>query len=273
MGIKKYFEFHRWDDATDAYPSMSSKLTLATIQNLGEDKFKQSEYFFTKFHDCLEELDGTNFSAIAKNRRGIYNDCSEDIGKALSPMGGFKVVRDNKQLVLENIDVYSSISGYVDIILWWLDSSYQLGGDSISPTDESEAFIKYKYGYHKTKYGNIYLKQKFGKDYLSLIAKGLVPYWIENSKLFDAHSISGAIKSFVEEDIVTIDGSEVDFLFEDFWYACSYYLTAFQSETQKPRAKNLLRDSFCEFLESLGIDCEIEDRVISFDLGTGITRD
>ena len=61
----------------------------------------------------------------------------------------------------------SEQNGMVDLYLMWCDSIAKKGyqfkfGGGVGDNSEDEAVIRYNYGYHRTKYGKLYIESAFG---------------------------------------------------------------------------------------------------------------
>jgi hypothetical protein len=151
----------------------------------------KNKEFLHKFHGALEELPGTSWTRIASSGRNAVT--SEDVWYEIdNSLKNFDLtwedVKSNKEVILDNIDCYSSLNAYVDIILYNLDKNYNVGGwNEDSATDSSEVVIKYRYGYHQTTYGIIFINRYFGgvENFIDNVAQNLIELFIEDSRCID----------------------------------------------------------------------------------------
>jgi hypothetical protein len=240
--IKKSFldfikESYRYDD-----------LKESTIENIGDDLYEENKDFFSKFHSFINSLCDdvwfSNWSQISK--RGTRVDSEEiwyDIDKNLKihnlSMGQIK---ENRDIIFQNIDTYSSIGAVVDILLYNLDNTYEVSG-SFHDTSPEEAFVKYSYGYHETTYGRIYIKQCWGSisDYYDLIFENLLKQFVIEHGFYT----KDIFKELKEEgELIINNNGVVRILFDRFFYIMIDHLTNKDYDNFKKMYKNWISSKF-----------------------------
>ena len=248
----------------DDEPSFEDKLN-SSIESKYPEIWSLHKEFFKKLNSLFSELPNSSYSTFAKadHRRGVdYR--SEMVSKEIEDyMRDCRItweeILKNKELIKKCIDVYSYISGYVDIILWRLDNSYNVGGwdDTWFESKEGgeDIVIKYRYGYHDTTYGRIFIKKYFGsvENFINRFANELLKYFISNNNI-----ISSSIISHLESEnyITHLGDNNFKIYFEDFYHLCL--------EHRIVDIKNIQNfgEIICNYLESLGMtedNYEVED--------------
>ena len=125
--IKKTFE----DFILMLEGSSANQVKLdAEVEEFNLESWEKNKIFLHKFNSALEELPSLSWTYIAKvsTRRDKISgklDSDEvwhDINTELKTVGlTWEDVKANKEAILDNIDSYSSLNAYVDIILYNLD--------------------------------------------------------------------------------------------------------------------------------------------------------
>lgn len=251
--------------------SLEDELNLE-IEKEYPEIWRDNKAFFKKLNRLFYELPSLSYSSFAKSdhRRGIdYR--SEMVSKDIEDcMRDCRITTEeifsNKELIKKCIDSYSNISGYVDIILWRLDNSYNVGGidndwynvgetfDS-SGSSSDDIIVKYRYGYHNTTYGRIFLKRYFGnvEKFMARVAGLLLTNFIVSDNIISPSAIP-----YLESEtfMVHLGDNRFKIYLEDFYYLCL--------EHRKIDIKNLqdFGQIVINYFDNLGIteeNYEIED--------------
>ena len=254
--IKKTFE--DFILMLEGYSAKQSKLD-SEIEADNPESWEKNKEFLHKFHETLEELPSPSWTDIAKSGRRALDseEAWNDIHSELKGVGlTWEDVKANKEVILDNIDFYSSLNAYVDIILYNLDDNYNVGGWGVDvESDFDEILVKYRYGYHDTTYGGIFIKRYFGnvENFINRVASELLKYFILNNNIIS----SKAIKELESENyIIHLGNNNFKIYFEDFYHLCL--------EHRIVDIKNIQNfgEIICNYFENLGMtedNYEIED--------------
>lgn len=186
---------------------------LTKIEQSNFNHYKgQLKSYRNDFSDSILSLGrfyGTSFSRLAGSNYSPDEDFDEMqkmlnrvgftldvIGKLFNPVVSIFLHQDFNNFVENNLD---DKSGYIDMYLYKLNEKFNLNttvwlggygwGDAISDDPREEYVIKYSYGYHKTKYGQMFLEQmKLSKeDFVDRAYEYLKDYLKENvySQIYD----------------------------------------------------------------------------------------
>lgn len=260
--IKNFESFFM--SSRDDEPSFEDQLN-SSIESKYPEIWSGHKEFFKKLNSLFSELPGSSYSNFAKadRRRGIdYRSemVSKDIEDCMRDCRiTWEEILGNKELIKKCIEVYSYISGYVDIILWRLDNSYNVGGwdDAWFQSEEGgeDIIIKYRYGYHDTTYGGIFIKRYFGnvENFINRVADELLKYFILNNNIIS----SKAIKELESENyIIHLGNNNFKIYFEDFYHLCLEHGIVDIKNIQN------FGEIICNYFENLGMtedNYEIED--------------
>lgn len=198
-----------------------SSLDNDTLENNTGLWIKNKE-FLHKFHGALEELPSDSWTVIAKSRgRKTLNseDAWFEINNALKNFElTWEDVKANKEVILSNIDCYSSLNAYVDIILYNLDNNYAVSGWT-EVKENSDVLIKYRYGYHQTTYGIIFLKRYFGSvdEFIDHLVLNLLDIFIEDSKCVGYRYQEDVSKEIKDSALTSWNGGILSIKFEYFY--------------------------------------------------------
>ncbi len=164
---------------------LSDKLDNSTLE-LNTGLWNKHKDFLSKFHSALEELPGPSWTKIATTHSRYDSESIwHDIYEALKDSGlTWNDVLENKKVIIDNIEEYSSLNAYVDVILYNLDKSYPVGGWSDDVKDNPEEIvIKYRYGYHETTYGIIFIKRYWGsvEEFIKKYAENILYLFLQDT--------------------------------------------------------------------------------------------
>jgi hypothetical protein len=179
-------------------------LTKSEQNNFNYHKAKLKDYR-DDFSDSISSLDrfyGSSFSRLASSNHNPDEDFEEMqkmlnragftldvIGKLFNPAVSVFLHQDFNNFVESGLD---DKSGYIDMYLYKLNEKFNLNttvwlggdgwGDALDEQPEEEYMVKYAYGYHKTKYGQMFLEQmKLSKeDFVDRAYEYLKDYLNEN---------------------------------------------------------------------------------------------
>lgn len=179
-------------------------LTKVEQNNFNYHKGKLKDYRDDFFESILslDRFYGSSFSRLAGsgynpdedfdemqkmlNRAGFTLDV---IGKLFNPAVSIFLHQDFNNFVESGLD---DKSGYIDMYLYKLNEKFNLNttvwlggygwGDYLNDQPEEEYIVKYAYGYHKTKYGKMFLEQmKISReDFIDRAYEYLKDYLKEN---------------------------------------------------------------------------------------------
>lgn len=174
------------------------------IESDNPESWEKHKVFLHKFHEALEELPSPSWTDIAKSGRRALDSESAwyDIHNELKSVGlTWQDVKDNKDVILDNLECYSDLNAYVDIILYNLDNNYNVGGWSVDvESNYEEIAIKYRYGYHQTTYGRIFLKRYWGsvEEFIEKYAKHILKVFIEDTGCIDRADMKDTLQEIEE---------------------------------------------------------------------------
>jgi hypothetical protein len=131
--IKK--TFHDFILTLEGNSAEQSKLDN-DVEEYNPESWEKNKVFLHRFHSALEELPSPSWTEISisgRLRPYRYQYDSEevwhDIHNELSAVGlTWEDVKNNKEVILDNLDCYSSLNAFVDIILYNLYDKYPVGG-------------------------------------------------------------------------------------------------------------------------------------------------
>ena len=195
-------------------------------------KWSDPEDFLNSFDAAVSDLRSGRlwWSKIAKrNTRWDSEMIWDDINQALKAHGlTWEDVKAHKDEILNKILDYSFKNAYVDIMLYNLDNHYKVGGWSESITkDVEETIIKYRYGYHETGYGRIFINSYWGDvDYfIECVAEKLLEGFLHESSFVDWSDMK-VVKSDMREegDLVQYKDGKASVYLENFYYIIKPYL-------------------------------------------------
>ena len=216
--------------------------------------------FITKFNLVIDELPSLSWTniSIAGYRQLQSDEAWGYINSELKDVGlTWEDVERNKEVIKDNMDTYSSVNAYVDIMLWNLFPNYSVGGEASDDFYDNfeEIKIKYSYGYHKTTYGRIFLKRWYGgvDEFKKKFAKRLLEMFCSEI-IFLINNYRTVIEEIEEEEgLVYICDDYFDIYFEKFYII------------SKPLKDNMsyekLKELFINFIEEIGSDLldDLED--------------
>jgi hypothetical protein len=220
--------------------------------------------FLTKFNLVIDELPSLSWTNISSNG---YRQLQSDeawgyINSELKDVGlTWEDVERNKEVIKDNMDTYSSVNAYVDIMLWNLFPNYSVGGEASEDFYDNfeEIKIKYSYGYHKTTYGRIFLKRWYGgvDEFKKKFAKRLLEMFCSEI-IFLINNYRTVIEEIEEEEgLVYICDDYFDIYFEKFYIISKPLKDNMSYET--------LKELFINFIEEIGDlldDLEDNDDII-----------
>lgn len=266
--IKKTFEdFILMLEGNSAKKSSLDNDTLEYNTRL----WNKNKEFLHKFHGSLEELPSPSWTDIAKSGRRTLDseEAWHDIHSELKSAGlTWQDVKDNKDVILDNIDCYSSLNAYVDIILYNLDSNYNVGGwsdDVVS--DFEEIAVKYRYGYHQTTYGRIFLKRYWGsvEEFIEKYAKNILKLFIQETGCIDIGDLKDTMEE-IEENKGFIDWKDgiLTVYLEAFYESIKHGIVSAQvhkyfSLTLKQLDYEKFKSFFMNWLHNANNELEMED--------------
>lgn len=230
------------------------------IKSKNPKSWEKNINFFKKFNSAIAELPRIGWTRIAQaGYRQLQSDEAwREINNELESVGlTWKDVENNKEFIKENMDVYSSVNAYVDIMLWSLFPNYSVGGEVSEGFYDNleEVQIKYSYGYHKTTYGRIFLQRWYGgvDEFKKKFARYLLEMFCNN--------ISHLIKNYrtVTEELEEEEG--LVYLHDDYFevYFEKFYIIS------KPLKDNIsyekLKELFINFIDEIDEDLldDLED--------------
>ena len=207
----------------------------------------ENDDFFNAFDRASYELRGTSWSRIAKKIRPYDSaEIWEEINDALNSNGlSWTDVKQHKDEILKRILDYSSKNAFVDVMLYNLDNNYKVGGwDESITKDVAETYIRYRYGYHETTYGRIFIKSYWGdiEYFIECVAKNILEGFIQDSGYVEKSNQTGKIESDMEEegDLVQYEYGKATVYLENFYYIAKPFLIGFKTH-------NLNYDKFKSF--------------------------
>ena len=176
------------------------------VEEYNPESWEKNKGFLHRFHSALEELPSPSWTEISINysRKRPYDseEVWHDIHNELSAVGlTWEEVKNNKEVILDNLDCYSSLNAFVDIILYNLYDKYPVGGwDDGVVSDYNEISIKYRYGYHQTTYGRIFLKRYWGsvENFIEKYAKNILKVFIEDTGCIDRADMKDILQEIDE---------------------------------------------------------------------------
>jgi hypothetical protein len=230
------------------------------IRSKNPKSWEKNINFFKKFNSVIAELPRIGWTRIAQagyrqlqsdEAWGYINSELKDVGLT------WEDVERNKEVIKDNMDTYSSVNAYVDIMLWNLFPNYSVGGEVSEDFYDNfeEIKIKYSYGYHKTTYGRIFLKRWYGgvDEFKKKFAKRLLEMFC-SEVIFLINNYRTVIEEIEEEEgLVYICDDYFDIYFEKFYII------------SKPLKDNMsyekLKELFINFIEEIGSDLlnDLED--------------
>lgn len=246
----------------------SSKLCDKLDNNVkrgNPESWKNHKDFLHKFHLVLDEINSTSpsWTIIAKKRNGIKYDSESiwsEINSGLADVGiSWKDIVENKKVILDNLDCYSTIGAYVDIILYNLDTNYNVGGwDDSVKTDFEEILVKYRYGYHQTTYGRIFLKRYWGSvdNFIENFAKNIFKLFMHETGCIDRSDMKDIIEELDEyEGLVNWKDGILKVYFEHFYEIASHGLgnVLYKSDCEK------FKSFFMNWIHGTNNDLDTED--------------
>jgi len=223
----------------------------------------ETDDFFYAFDSAIKELDGTWWSHIAKKNSGYDSDEIWDhICISLDNNGlTWDDVKKHKKDILNKISEYSTKNAYVDVMLYNLDSKYKVGGwdDSIT-SDYSEIYIKYRYGYHQTTYGRIFIKSYWGtiENFIDSVASNILGGFIEDTGCVNWIDRKELENDMVEEgDLVKYEAGKSIVYLENFYYIAKPFLIGLKTHGLNYEK---FKSFFFNWIDSIVGDENIEDR-------------
>ena len=178
------------------------------VEEYNPESWEKHKVFLHKFHEALEELPSPSWTDIAKSGKNFGRralDSEEawyDIHNELKAVGfTWQDVKNNKDVILDNLECYSSLNAYVDIILYNLDDNYNVGGWSVDvESDFDEIVVKYRYGYHQTTYGRVFLKRYWGsvENFIEKYAKNILKLFIHDTGCIDRSDMKDILQEIDE---------------------------------------------------------------------------
>ena len=200
------------------------------------ESWEKHKGFIHNFHSALEELPSPSWTDIAKSGRRFAYDSQgvwHEINTELKAVGlTWQDVKDNKDVILDNLECYSSLNAYVDIILYNLNTNYNVGGYSVDvESDFEEILVKYQYGYHQTTYGRIFLKRYWGsvENFIEKYAKNILKIFIENTGCIDSADLKDILQELDEyEGLIDWKDGILKIYFEHFYEISSHGIVSAQ---------------------------------------------
>jgi hypothetical protein len=220
-----------------------------------------SKDFLNSFDAAIYDLriEGVWWSKIAKkNTKWDSEMIWNDINQALNAHGlTWEDVKAHKDEILQRVGEYCSMCAPVDIMLYNLDNRYKVGGwDESITKDVEETFIKYRYGYHETGYGRIFINSYWGsiEDFIESVAKNILEGFIHDSSFVDFSDIEEVKSDMREEgDLVQYEDGKAIVYLENFYYTIKHYL---KRKTDYEKFKSF----FLNWLEQMISYDNIEDK-------------
>jgi len=225
------------------------------------ESWKKHKRFIHNFHSALEELPSTSWTDIARNSRYDSEGVWHEINTELKAVGlTWQDVKDNKDVILDNLDCYSSLNAYVDIILYNLDNNYNVGGypDDVESHFE-EILVKYRYGYHQTTYGRIFLKRYWGsvENFVEKYAKNIIKIFIQDTGCIDRSDLGDILVELEEyEGLVDWKDGILKIYFEHFYEIASHGIVSAQVHKLDYEK---FKEFFINWLSIDGQELEMED--------------
>lgn len=242
--------------------SLSAVLDDATIDN-NPELWESNKKFLSKFHLTLEELPVDSWSRISKKGSGELSseEAWYEINLSLKMVGlRWDDVVKNKDVIFENIDTYSYLNAHTDIILYNLDNNYEVSGWPGDIVDNiEEIVIKYRYGYHHTTYGRIFIKRYWGsvESFIEKYAKNILYCLIEDTKCVPSSIQKEVLPEIREYDGLTKwDSPILTVYFGGFYDIVRPYLDS--ADTHDLNYEKF-KSFFINWVYSLNSDYEIED--------------
>jgi len=239
-----------------------SSLDNDTLENNTGLWIKNKE-FLHKFHGALKELPSPSWTDIAKSGRRSLDpeEAWHYIHNELKAVGlTWQDVKNNKDVILGNLECYSSLNAYVDIILYNLDDSYNVGGWSVDvESDFDEILVKYRYGYHQTTYGRIFLKRYWGsvENFIEKYAKNILKLFINQTGCIDRADLEDTIEEIdVNKGFIDWKDGILTLYFEAFYESIKHGIVSDQVhklDCEKFKA------FFMNWLHNTNNDLEMED--------------
>jgi hypothetical protein len=259
--IKIFEEFWRNNDDDDDF--------LSELNNRAEeilsDDWKSVSGFFKRFNYFISLFDrgaGSNYSYLcrASNKRGpdyTTEYVQEEINeKLIQAQIEWKEIVAHKEQIYKCLELYDSLCGLVDVILWRLDNNYNIGGWSREwvKSDEGkiDSVIKYQYGYHETSYGNLYIKNMYGSfdNFYKDVGENILKYFIRKTGAINDNE---TVLNELSEDscVKEIDDNLFRIYFEDFYNIISSHLIG---RDKHDTSIETIGRFFINYLNSIGID-------------------
>lgn len=246
--------------------SSTSRKLDSEIEEENPDSWEKHKDFLHKFHQVLEELPNPSWTQIAKSgsRQVDSEEVWYDIKNELRNVGlKWEDVEKNKEVILDNLDTYSSLNAYVDIILYNLDDKYNVGGNPDDIGDNwCEAAIKYRYGYHQTTYGRIFLKRYWGsvENFFKKFGENILRIFVDDTHCIHYNGLKEVFTEVREEGgLVKWEGEKVIVFLEAFWDIANPYLEKSLFSHFRSLNYQNFKTYFRDWLEQTTIDLEVED--------------
>jgi hypothetical protein len=263
MAIIKIFE-EFWRNNNDDDDDFSSELNNRAEEILSDD-WKSVSGFFKRFNYFISLFDrgaGSSYSNLCRvsNRRDpdytseyVQQEIDE---KLIQAQIEWKEIVSHKKEIFKCLELYDSLCGLVDVILWRLDTKYNVGGWSREwvKSDEGkiDSVIKYQYGYHNTSYGSIYIQNMYSdvKNFFSDVGNSILKYFLVKTNC--VNNIDSVLAEMQQDPCVKeIDTGVFTIYFEDFYYIISPYL---RGVGVHDTSIETIGKFFINYLNSIGIN-------------------
>ena len=272
MPIIKIFEEFWKNYDTSGDDDFLSQLNIESERILG-DEWKSVSSFFKRFNYFISLFDrgaGSSYSNLCRvsNRRGpdytteyVQKEIED---KLIEVQLEWKEISSYKKQIFKCLDLYDSLCGLVDVILWRLDNKYNVGGWNKewvrSDDGKNDAVIKYQYGYHDSSYGSLYIKNMYGSidNFFFDVGHTVLKYFLEKTRAVD--EIETVLNELKQDSCIQqIEGGLFRIYFEDFYNIISPYLIG--KNTHDTSIETIGR-FFTSYLNNIGIgesNIDVED--------------
>ena len=280
----RYFE-RNWDDlqgTTDAVNLGHIKSSMQLYRRDFSKKIKAlSEYFEGYFTNIAQDE--------TANPENDFNEMQSFINRTGFTLEIIKKLFDKKVCVLldeylPNFIAYHNldeVNGYVDIYLYLLDQKLEISKDTgkdfnveLSGLSDLmtgkkdidnplyEWVIKYAYGYHKTPYGKLFLKQlgltpeSFVKKVFEKIHENCFESFIHDTNCINYNDINVILDEIREDGgLIKQDGDLFKIYLEAFWVIIKHFI---KEKSGVFRDYESFKEYFIEWLKGV-VKCEVED--------------
>ena len=283
--IKKYIDFIN----ESVYNKVNISLVDNLIKNNNTTKLQNlREDFYESLEEMLDEFRTSYFSNLCKKENAIPEQDYSEMQNILDIKGwDFESIKNIFKPEVNEIlhsDFFNWVSGhnldnktgYCDVYLYFTaknlgldENRIYLGGEGWATYDDKdEIWIRYKYGYHQTRYGKLYLQQigctieQFEKIAIDYLQEDLEENWDNILNKIEIDKTDSIIKrDFINKNIDIKDFSVVEE--ERMVIYCKNIADKFNSSFNSRITGEDISNLFFKYLEWLPHDAElIEDDLI-----------